>query len=83
MDIEAQVKSIIREQIGDGDLAAESIALTDRLVDDLGFDSLDLIEIAMFIDDEFDIDIPSDRAEQIKTVDEVVELVTSLTARRN
>ena len=46
-------------------------------VDDLGADSLDVFQIIMGIEEEFDIEIPAEKAEKISTVEEAVELIKS------
>ena len=46
-------------------------------VDDLGADSLDVFQIIMGIEEEFDIEIPAEKAEKITTVEEAVELIKS------
>ena len=53
----------------------DEITMDTTFVDDLGADSLDLYQIIMGIEEEFDIEIPSDKAEKITTVEEAVELI--------
>ena len=48
-------------------------------MDDLGADSLDVFQIIMGIEEEFDIEIPAEKAEKITTVEEAVELIKSAT----
>lgn len=71
---EDRVKKVIAEQLG-----VEPSAVTDEkaFVADLGADSLDEIELVMGIEDEFEIEIPDDDAEKIKTVKEAVDYVTT------
>ena len=53
----------------------EEIRMETIFVDDLGADSLDVFQIIMGIEDEFDIKIPAEKAEKIATVGEAVELI--------
>ena len=57
------------------DKGKREIKPEDNLLGDLGFDSLDYIEIAMSIEDEFNIDISDDELEKINTVQDVINLV--------
>lgn len=65
-----KVQSIIAEQLG---VSRESVTLDSSMVEDLGADSLDMVELIMAFSDEFNIDIPDDAAEGIITVGDVVE----------
>ncbi len=53
----------------------EEITMETTFVDDLGADSLDVFQIIMGIEEEFDIEIPADDAEKITTVEEAVNLI--------
>ena len=53
----------------------EEIKMESTFVDDLGADSLDVFQIVMGIEDEFDIKIPAEKTEKIATVGEAVELI--------
>ncbi len=55
----------------------EEIQLSTTFTDDLGADSLDVYQIIMGIEEEFDIEIPAENAENITTVEEAVELIKS------
>ncbi len=55
----------------------EEISMDTTFMDDLGADSLDVFQIIMGIEEEFDIEIPAEKAEQIATVEEAVELIKS------
>lgn len=55
----------------------EEIKMSTTFTDDLGADSLDVYQIIMGIEEEFDIEIPVDNAENITTVEEAVELIKS------
>ncbi len=56
----------------------EEIKMTSTFTDDLGADSLDVYQIVMGIEEEFDIEIPAESAENITTVEEAVELIKSV-----
>jgi acyl carrier protein len=53
----------------------DEVTMESTFVDDLGADSLDLYQIIMGIEEEFDIEIPTEKAEKITTVEEAVELI--------
>ena len=53
----------------------EEVKMDTTFMDDLGADSLDLYQIIMAIEEEFDIEVPAETAEDIKTVEEAVELI--------
>lgn len=55
----------------------EEITMETTFADDLGADSLDVFQIIMGIEEEFDIEIPAEKAEKITTVEEAVELIKS------
>ena len=64
-----KVNKIISEQLG---INAASITEDSKIADDLGADSLDIVEMVMAFSDEFGIDIPDEAAENIVTVGDVV-----------
>ena len=67
-----KVKGIIVEQLGVADTA---VTLEASFIDDLGADSLDIVELVMALEEEFDIEIPDADAEKIVTVNDVVEYI--------
>ena len=73
MDIEGQVKEIIVEQLGvdEAQVAAEA-----SFIDDLGADSLDTVELVMAFEEKFDIEIPDEDAEKMRTVGDAVEYLS-------
>ena len=71
-EIFEKVKGIIVEQLG---VAEASVTLEASFIDDLGADSLDVLEIIMGIEDEFGIEIPTDQAESIVTVGDAYEKI--------
>jgi acyl carrier protein len=72
--VEDRVKQIIIEQTG---VKTEEITLQSHLVNDLGLDSLDSVELVMALEEEFDIEIDDEVAEKLVTVQQVVEHVQS------
>lgn len=69
-EIFAKVKDIIVEQLG---VPETSITSEAAFVDDLGADSLDIVELVMALEEEFDIEIPDADAEKVATVGDVVD----------
>ena len=55
----------------------DEITMESTFIDDLGADSLDVFQIIMGIEEEFDIEIPAEKAEKISTVEEAVEMIKS------
>ena len=71
-EIFEKVKKIVEEQLG---VNSESITMEATFVDDLSADSLDIVELIMGIEEEFEIEIPDTDAEKIVTVGDVVEYI--------
>ncbi|ACC98215.1 Acyl carrier protein [Elusimicrobium minutum Pei191] len=69
-NVEERVKNIIMEQLG---VEADQVKPEAQFVNDLGADSLDTVELIMALEEEFDIEIPDEKAEKIKTVGEAIE----------
>lgn len=74
MSIEARVKKVISERLGTDEAAIKNEA---HFIDDLGADSLDLVELVMDFESEFDITIEDEEAEQITTVQSAIDNVTA------
>jgi acyl carrier protein len=72
MGLEDRVSAIIVEQLG---VSKEELAPEASFIDDLGADSLDIVELVMAMEEEFDIEIPDDDAEKIQTIEDVVTYV--------
>ncbi len=68
-----RVKDVIGEQLGIEDL--DTITMETTFIDDLGADSLDIVELIMALEEEFDIEIPEAEAEKITSVGDVVEYI--------
>ena len=71
-EIFEKVKKIIVEQLG---VAEGNITMKASFIDDLGADSLDIVELIMALEEEFDIEIPDSDAEKVVTVGDVVEYI--------
>jgi len=67
-----KIKSIIYEQLG---VDKENIGLSSEIAKDLGADSLDIVELVMALEDEFDINIPDEDASEIRTVQDVIDYI--------
>lgn len=67
-EIPAKVKEVIVEQLG---VDADRVRAEANFIDDLGADSLDIVELVMAMEEEFDIEIPDEEAEKLKTVNDV------------
>ena len=73
-DIADRVKKIVVEHLG---VEEDKVTETASFIDDLGADSLDIVELVMTMEEEFDLDIPDEDAEKMKTVGDVVKYITS------
>jgi len=67
-----KVKSIIVEQLG---VEEDEVKMEASFVDDLGADSLDIVELVMALEEEFDLEIPDEDAEKIRTVGEAAKYI--------
>lgn len=67
-----KVRSIIAEQL---DIDPESITYESSITDDLGADSLDVVDLVMCFEDEFGVEIPDDAVETIRTVSDIVKYI--------
>ncbi len=67
-----KVKDIIVEQLG---VDEEEIKMEASFIDDLGADSLDIVELIMALEEEFDLEIPDKEAEKIASVGDAVEYI--------
>ncbi len=67
-----KVKSIIVNQLG---VAENTVTLEASFIDDLGADSLDIVELVMALEEEFDMEIPDTDAEKVVTVSDVVDYI--------
>ena len=67
-----KVRDIVVEQLG---VEADEVSIDSTFIDDLGADSLDIVELIMAFEEEFNIEIPDEAAEKIKTVQDVVTYI--------
>ncbi|HAA86133.1 MAG TPA: acyl carrier protein [Kosmotogaceae bacterium] len=73
--MEEKVKEIIAEQLG---LELEEIKLDSRFVEDLGADSLDLVDLVMKLEDEFEVSIDDEKASNLRTVKDALNFIEKL-----
>jgi acyl carrier protein len=71
-NLEARVKKIVAEQLG---VAEAEIKNDSSFVEDLGADSLDIVELVMALEEEFECEIPDEDAEKITTVQQAIDYV--------
>jgi acyl carrier protein len=74
MSVNPKVKDIIVEQLG---VDPEKVKSEASFIDDLGADSLDIVELVMAMEEEFDLEIPDEDAEKLKTVNDVQTYLNS------
>lgn len=67
-----RVKTVIIDQLGADE---DAVTMEASFIDDLGADSLDIVELVMGLETEFDLEIPDDKAESIKTVGDAVNYI--------
>jgi acyl carrier protein len=72
---EDRIKEIIAEKL---EIGMEQVTDEAKFIDDLGADSLDVVELIMTLEDEFDIEITDEQAEKIMTVRNAIEFIKSL-----
>ncbi|MFL2705861.1 MAG: acyl carrier protein [Gammaproteobacteria bacterium] len=74
MSVEDRVQKIVCEQLG---VSPEEVKLAASFIDDLGADSLDTVELVMAFEEEFEIEIPDEEAEDISTVQNAVDYINN------
>jgi acyl carrier protein len=72
--IEGRVRKIVADQLG---LKAEDLRNDASFVDDLGADSLDTVELVMALEEEFETEIPDEKAEKIMTIQQAIDYIES------
>jgi acyl carrier protein len=72
MDITAKVKEIIVEELG---VDASEVTVDAKLIEDLGADSLDTVELIMKFEEEFDVEIADEEAEKLTTVGDIINFL--------
>jgi len=76
MVVESKIKTIIAEQLG---VKPEEVTPNASFVDDLGADSLDTVELIMALEEEFNVEIPDEDAEKMKTVGDAIKYIEDKT----
>jgi acyl carrier protein len=74
MSVENRIKSIIADQLG---VAEDQVKPESKFIEDLGADSLDIVELIMAMEEEFQTEIPDEEAEKIRTVGDAINYVSS------
>ena len=72
MDIFENVKSVIAQELGADEAA---ISMQAKIIEDLGADSLDVVELIMALEEKFDISIPDEDGQKISTVGDIVNYI--------
>ena len=67
-----KVRDIVVEQLG---VEADDVTIESTFIDDLGADSLDIVELIMAFEEEFGVEIPDEKAEKIRTVADAVKML--------
>ena len=80
MSVEERVIEIVSEQMG---VAKDQVTKDTSFVNDLGADSLDTVELVMELEEEFDITIPDEKAEEIQTVGQAVAYIEEHTKNKD
>lgn len=79
MSVQAKVQGIIAEQLG---VDEKEVTESASFIDDLGADSLDTVELVMAFEEEFDIEISDEDAEEITTVADAIRYITEKTSEK-
>ena len=74
MSVDERVKGIVAEQLG---VSVDEISNDSSFIDDLGADSLDTVELVMSLEEEFDIEISDEEAENISTVQTAIDYINN------
>ncbi|MEW6720286.1 MAG: acyl carrier protein [Thermodesulfobacteriota bacterium] len=74
MSVEKRVREIVAEQL---ERDVNEVKGESSFIEDLGADSLDIVELVMKMEEEFSIEIPDEEAEKIKTVNDVVQYISA------
>ena len=70
-----KIRAILSEQLS---VDEEAISLESNIIDDLGADSLDLVDMAMTVEDEFGVELPEEMLEKVQTVEDVINYIENL-----
>ena len=75
MAIFDEVRDVVVEQLS---VAPDAVKLESKIIEDLGADSLDVVELVMALEEKFEVEIPDTEAEKLKTIQDVVTFVEGL-----
>lgn len=75
LDVESRIRRLLTTRVG---IAPEEVKLPARLIDDLGFDSLDAVELTIAMEREFNVAINEEQIKELLTVADIVDLVSRL-----
>ena len=75
-----KVKKLLAEQLNIG---VEKVTMQSRVIEDLGADSLDVVEMLMVLEDEFNVTVTDEESLKLKTVGDIVNLIDSKTKKNN
>ena len=75
MAIFDEVRDVVVEQLS---VAPDAVKLESKIIEDLGADSLDVVELVMDLEEKFEVEIPDSEAEKLKTIQDVVTFVDGL-----
>nr|MBP3724763.1 acyl carrier protein [Campylobacter sp.] len=70
-----QVKDVVVEQLS---VAPEAVKMESKIIEDLGADSLDVVELVMALEEKFEVEIPDAEAEKLKSIADVVNFIEGL-----
>ena len=80
MAVEDKIKGLVAEQLG---VSEDEVTPEASFTDDLGADSLDIVELVMAIEEEYGIEIPDDDAEKIQTIQDAISYIEERTQKDN
>ena len=75
MAIFDEVRDVVVEQLS---VAPDAVKLESKIIEDLGADSLDVVQLVMALEEKFEVEIPDSEAEKLKTIQDVVTFVEGL-----
>lgn len=75
MEIFDEIKEVVVEQLS---VSPEAVKLESKIMEDLGADSLDIVELVMALEEKFEVEIPDSEAEKLVTIQNVVDYINSL-----
>ncbi len=70
-----KIRTILSEQLS---VEEDEITLDSNIIDDLGADSLDLVDMAMTVEDEFGVELPEEMLEKVQTVEDVINYIDNM-----